>query len=119
MISEETIEQVWQAARKVDGMDADMVRKDPCGAWIVRDKYGLAENEYGWEIDYIFPRSLGGDDNPINLRAMHCANARSKRDNYPSYIVAVTSDGDKNVPVRKVLKVNGKKREMLDALYKK
>ena len=104
-LTNEIIEEIWQAARKVEGMDANMVRKDPCGAWIVRDKYRHPENEYGWEIDYIYPQSLGGDDNPQNIRAMHCANVRSKGDSYPSYIVAVTSDGDKNIPTKRVLKV--------------
>ena len=118
-LTNDIIDRIWQTARRVEEMDANMVRKDPCGAWIVRDKYGCPENEYGWEIDHIYPRSLGGDDNPQNLRAMHCANARSKSDSYPSYIVAVTSDGDKNVPAKRVLKVNKAKREILEALYKK
>lgn len=116
--TDDIINKIWQTARKVEGVDANMVRKDPCGAWIVRDKYGTPDNEYGWEIDHIFPRQLGGDDNPENLRAMHCANARSKGDSYPSYIVAMTAAGDKNVPVKKVLKVNKAKRERLEALYK-
>ena len=115
--TEDDIESLWQKARKVDGVDPDMVRKDPCGAWIVRDKYRHPENEYGWEIDHIYPRALGGDDNPLNLRPMHCANARSKGDSYPSYIVAVTSDGKNNISVRRVLKVNKTKREELNALY--
>ena len=117
--SNEDIERIWQTARKVEGMDARMVRKDPCGAWIVRDKFGMSDNEYGWEVDHIYPRSLGGDDNPVNLRPMHCANNRSKGDCYPSYIVAVTSDGKENKAVRRVLKVNKAKREVLDALYNK
>lgn len=119
LYTEEVINKIWQTARKVDSLDANMVRKDPCGAWIVRDKYGMADNEYGWEIDHIYPKSMGGDDNLQNLRAMHCANARSKSDNYPSYIVAVTSDGDKNIPTKRVLKVNKAKRELLESLYKK
>ena len=118
-LTNDIINKIWQTARKVEGVDANMVRKDPCGAWIVRDKYGHPDNEYGWEIDLIYPRSLGGDDNPLNLRAMHCANASSKGDSYPSYIVSVTSEGDKNIPTKRVLKVNRAKREVLEALYKK
>jgi len=116
--SNEIIDKVWQSARIVDGVDARMVRKDPCGAWIVRDKYGMVGNDFGWEIDHIYPRALGGDDNPQNLRAMHCANNRSKGDSYPSYIVAVTASGQVNVPVRRVLKVNKVKREALEEMYK-
>lgn len=117
--TEDDINRVWQTARMVEGMDAQTVRKDPCGAWIVRDKYGMSENEYGWEIDHIYPRTLGGDDNVANLRAMHCANVRSKGDSYPSYIVAVTSEGKQNVAMRRVLKVNKAKRKELEAIYKK
>lgn len=115
--SDDIIEKVWQTARIVDGMDARMVRKDPCGAWIVRDKFGMVDNDFGWEIDHIYPRALGGDDNLLNLRAMHCANNRSKGDSYPSYIVAMTADGQVNVPVRRVLKVNKAKREVLEEMY--
>ena len=116
--NDDTIERVWQKARVVEGMDADMVRKDPCGAWIVRDKYGHPENDYGWEIDHIYPIIMGGDDALVNLRAMHCANARSKGNSYPSYIVVVTSEGKNNVPTRRVLKVNKNKRQVLEALYR-
>lgn len=119
MLTEDDIDKIWLTARKVDGMDANMVRKDPCGAWIVRDKYGHPENEYGWEIDHIYPLALGGDDNPVNLRAMHCANARSKGNSYPSYIVAMTSDGKANVSTRRVLKVNKAKREVLETMYRR
>lgn len=113
----EDIEHVWNSARKVEGMDADMIRKDPCGAWIVREKYGMPENDYGWEIDLIFPKALGGDERPENLRAMHCANVKSKGSSYPSYIVATTARGQVNVSVRRVLKVNKTKRQVLEAIY--
>lgn len=119
VLTEEIIEQIWQMAKVVEGMDAHMVRKDPCGAWIVRDKYGMSDNAYGWEIDHIYPISLGGDDNILNLRAMNCANNRSKGDSYPSYIVAVTSEGNENIFVRRVLRVNPAKRAALEKLYKK
>lgn len=118
VLTEELIEQIWQTARIVEGMDPRMVRKDPCGAWIVRDKFGIADNSYGWEIDHIYPIALGGDDNIVNLRAMNCANNRSKGDSYPSYIVAVTAVGQTNVSVRRVLKVNKTKQKVLEDIYK-
>lgn len=116
--SNEIIEKVWQTGKIVEGVDSKMIRKDPCGAWIVRDKYGMPDNDYGWDIEFIYPVALGGDDNLKNLRATHCANIKSKGNSYPSYIVAVSSDGQINVPVRKVLKVNKTKREMLKTIYK-
>lgn len=51
------IEKIWQTARIVEGVDARMVRKDPCGAWIVRDKFGMADNEHvgRWTISTTVP----------------------------------------------------------------
>ena len=117
VLTEELIGRIWETARAIEGIDARMVRKDPCGAWIVKDKFGISDNEFGWEIDHIFPLSMGGDDNLANLRAMHCANARSKGNNYPSYIAAVTADENHNVAIRRVLKVNKARREVLETLY--
>lgn len=54
----------WSKAREVDGYDKNMFRKDACGAWIVWSKYGARDNDYGWEIDHIYPVERGGDNHP-------------------------------------------------------
>lgn len=69
---------VWSKATKVDGFDPAMFRKDPCGAWIVWNKYGLRDNDYGWEIDHVYPKALGGGEEFDNLRAMNWRNNDSK-----------------------------------------
>ena len=51
---------VWEKAQTVDGFNPDMYRKDPCGAWIVWDKYGVQDSIYGWQIDHIYPQSKVG-----------------------------------------------------------
>ena len=116
MITEETIERVWQRAGIMDGFDADMYRRDACGALIMRDKYGKV-NPFGWEIDHIYPESRGGDDNIDNLRALHYMNNRSKRDDYPSYTATMTFDGQKNVEKVRNLTVNEQTRKKLQDIY--
>lgn len=117
--TEDIKKQVWDKAREVPGYDGRVFRKDACGAWIMRDKYGNRENVYGWEIDHIFPEKLGGDDSLENLRALHCLNNISKDDDYPSYMAEVTAEGNTNVRKRRSMTVNANLREKLKALYKK
>lgn len=116
VLLEDIINEVWDKARKVDGLDERMYRKDACGALIMRDKYGK-NNPYGWVIDHIYPKSLGGDDNINNLRALHYKNNASKRDDYPSYTAAIVYDGKDNVEEERHLTVNPKLRELLSSLY--
>ena len=91
------IQQVWNKAKIVDGYNPEIFRKDPCGAWIIRNKYGATDNPYGWVIDHVYPKFLGGDDNLRNLRAMHWRNNESKGIDCPSYIARIKSDGNRNV----------------------
>lgn len=116
-MDDKIIDQVWEKARKVDGLAPSLFRKDACGALIMRDKYGL-ENPFGWEVDHIFPKSLGGDDNIVNLRALHYLNNRNKADDYPSYTAVIRFDGKKNVDEEHNLTVNQKIRAKLKSLYK-
>lgn len=118
--------QVWEKGQKVEGFNPDMYRKDPCGAWIVWDKYGVLDNLYGWEIDHIYPQSKlqkrGSHaeliDDLRNLRPMQHDNNASKSDDYPSYTAVVTSEGNKNIRKDTILTVNESTRTILDQLYK-
>lgn len=107
---------VWKKARSVDGLDNSMFRKDACGALIMWDKFGK-NNPFGWVIDHILPISLGGDDNLLNLRALHYKNNLSKASDYPSYTAVVKYDGRENVMDERNLTVNKKLREKLKQLY--
>lgn len=68
----------WNKAREVDGYDKNMFRKDACGAWIAWSKYGARDNDYGWEIDHIYPVERGGDNHPENLRAFTIETIRAR-----------------------------------------
>lgn len=124
-MTEEQIQDAWNHATVVDGFDKDRYRKDACGAWIIRNKYGDTDSLYGWEVDHIVPQSLLRDkgfsesmiDNSLNLRALQHENNASKSDDYPSYTAVVTSEETENVKVTKFLEVNPKKQEALKKLY--
>ncbi|MCQ2607755.1 MAG: HNH endonuclease [Bacteroidales bacterium] len=118
MLTEQDIQRVWNEATIVDGYNKDIVRKDCCGAWIVKSEYGKA-TPFGWEVDHAFPVSKGGKTEPINLRAMHWENNRSKADDFPVYNVAVQAKGNVNQNVTDVMyKINDNLRIQLEERYK-
>lgn len=125
MIDENVIAEVWSHARVVSGVDESLYRKDPCGAWIARNKYGIRDSKLGWEVDHVIPKSIlqlhgvseEDMDNPLNLRAMQWQNNVSKADDYPSYISVVSSKDLENVYLEESRKVNLKLREELNKLY--
>jgi len=123
--SEEVVQMVWDRAMTVQGYDKSRYRKDACGAWIFRNKYGDTDSLYGWVIDHVVPQTLlkekGFSEDLINsqqnLRALQHLNNTSKGDDYPSYTAVVTSEDAENVSVRKFLEVNEKKQAILKKLY--
>ena len=60
------IQQVWEKAEVVDGINPNFLRKDFAGAWICREAYGT-ETPYGWSIDHIKPIEKGGEEALNNL----------------------------------------------------
>ena len=55
-ITNQLKQKVWEKGQIVDGFNPDMYRKDPCGAWIAWDKYGIRDN---WQaVDWHLQRSL-------------------------------------------------------------
>lgn len=115
-MSDEIVNNVWKKGVIVPGLPPDIFRKDACGALIMRDKYGK-DNPFGWEIDHIFPRALGGGDEISNLRPLHRLNNLNKSNDYPSYTAVVSFDGKENVTDEHNLTVNQKTREILKKLY--
>lgn len=115
--TDEQIKIAWEGAQVVAGYNSDKYRKDACGAWIAWDKYGNQDNLYGWQVDHIYPKSKGGNEHPLNLRALHCKNNLSKGDDYPSYYGEVTSEGNTNKVERQVFTVNHEKQTQLKKIY--
>lgn len=107
----------WNKARIVEGYDEKLFRKDACGAWIAWNKYGARDNDYGWEIDHIYPLERGGDNRQENLRALHYRNNISKADDYPSYMSAVRAEGNGNKLCERTLSVNKDMQKILSDIY--
>lgn len=115
--SQDIINKVWEKGFIISEYDKDKYRQDTCGAWIQKDKYGTEEN-LGWEIDHVFPKSKGGTDDFDNLRPMHWQNNRSKADNYPSYLCAIKSNDNKNVKSEETRTINNSLQETLKSKFK-
>lgn len=93
--TDELINKIWEKGRKDPKYHPDFVRKDACGAWIIKDKYNDRDSIYGWEVDHIYPESklkeLGVSqdliDNIANLRPLNWKNNVSKSSDYPHYLI--------------------------------
>jgi hypothetical protein len=117
-MDESIINEVWNKAIVVNGFDLNLIRKDCCGAWIMKSEYGNRSSKYGWEIDHVYPLAKGGDDTDINLRPMHWENNDSKNIDYPVYKAVIQADGNDNIHTEKQYQVNENLRQKLDSLYK-
>jgi len=115
--TEKQIQLVWEKGKAVKNYDKDKYRQDPCGAWIVRDKYG-SQGSHGWQIDHAYPSSKGGDEDIRNLRPMHWKNNQSKGDDYPNYTYKVKAEGKKNVEIEASIVVHDDLQKTLKTLYK-
>lgn len=115
---ETTINTIWEKGIIVQGYDKNLYRKDFSGAWISRNAYGDRDSILGWEIDHVYPVSLGGNDEEVNLRPINWHNNVSKGDNYPEYVAAVVSDDNKNIFKDTRCIVGQELQNKLSTLYK-
>jgi hypothetical protein len=46
-------------------------RKDCLGNMVRYADFGNRKSPFGWELDFIVPRALGGTSDPENLQALH------------------------------------------------
>ncbi len=82
---EQLKQNVWSKGQTIAGHDPDVRRRDACGRAIRFNDHGNTNSEFGWEIDHIFPTSLGGGDALDNLQPLYWATNRKKGDTYPWY----------------------------------
>ena len=80
-----TVQAVWEKGVSVPGYDANVLKKDICGAWMKRSEYGNTSSKYGWEIDHKKPVAKDGVDELSNLQPLQWANNRHKSDDWPQW----------------------------------
>lgn len=69
--SEDVVQQVWERGRATNDLDPNDWRKDECGAWMQRSKYGNEDHAFGWVIRNVV---AGGTNSVENLRPFHARN---------------------------------------------
>lgn len=119
------IDLVWNKGRVVSEFSADQVRKDACGAWMIKEHYGCRDSLFGWEIDHIYPekklleKGVPQDliDNINNLRPLNWKNNQSKGTDYPVYHANVKSEEGRNVDCDEEMKVNEPTQKKISSLY--
>ena len=116
-MDEKTVQQVWEKGIKVEGFDPSQIRKDSCGAFIVRSHYKNRNSDYGWEIDHVYPESKGGDNNLVNLRPMQWENNVKKGDDFPDYETSVVGQDNANIRVEGHYTINHILLEQLKQIY--
>ncbi|CQE14508.1 Uncharacterised protein [Yersinia intermedia] len=95
--TEQQIQEVWEKGTIASNNDKNKFRKDQCGAWMSRDKYGNRDSVYGWEIDHIQTVSKDGTDAMSNLRPLQWQNNAGRSDGRLTTVV--TSEGTNNIKV--------------------
>ena len=124
-LTEELIQLVWEKGLKVEEYDPNRVRKDACGAWMIRENYGDRDSVFGWEIDHIYPKSKleklevpeDDIDNILNLRPLNWRNNDSKSNNFPIYKASITSEDNRNILREEELEINESVRQQILSLY--
>jgi len=62
---------VWDKARRVPGLDPDIVRRDSYGRLMLWEDYGYRDSPYGWEIDHVYPGAWANPDDTRNLEPLN------------------------------------------------
>lgn len=91
--TKEQLDKIWEKGLKDDKYNPDFVRKDACGAWMIKGRYNDRSSSFGWEVDHIYPESKLKDmnipqakiDDICNLRPLNWNNNVSKGSDYPHY----------------------------------
>ena len=126
--SKEQLDKIWEKASfSGDKNEQNGFRKDMCGAWIKKDKYG-EEGNYGWDVDHIYPESKARKDgiseklyNDLkNLQPLHHKNngPEGKGDDYPSFNSKINSSSTNNVEKRQKFTIPISKQNELEELFK-
>jgi hypothetical protein len=62
-------------------------RKDCCGNLVRYADFGNRHSPFGWELDYIVSRALGGSSDPDNLQVLHWKATAARSESVPAGIL--------------------------------
>ena len=78
----------WARTNPVTGQAKSWeFRKDICGNLVRYSDFGNRHSPFGWELDYIISRSLGGSTSPENLQALHWKANAARNESLPAALV--------------------------------
>ena len=66
-------------------------RKDCLGNLVRFSDFGNRHSPFGWELDFIVPKSTGGSSDPDNLQALHWRATAARGDNVPNGLKSGTN----------------------------
>ena len=66
-------------------------RKDCLGNLVRYADFGNRHSPFGWELDYIVARALGGSTDPENLQALHWKATAARSESVPAGLVSGTN----------------------------
>jgi 5-methylcytosine-specific restriction endonuclease McrA len=82
----------WARTSPVSGqMNSWEFRKDCLGKIVRYSDFGNRHSPFGWELDYIVSRALGGTTDPDNLQALHWKANAAKKEHIPTGLAAVAA----------------------------
>ncbi len=75
----------WARTSPVSGQpSAWEFRKDCLGNLVRYSDFGNRHSPFGWELDFIVPRTIGGSTDPENLQALHWKATAARSDAIPA-----------------------------------
>ena len=79
----------WARTSPVSGQtNAWEFRKDCLGNLVRFADFGKRHSPFGWELDYIKSRQLGGTSNPENMQALHWKANAARMDTIPAHLLS-------------------------------
>jgi hypothetical protein len=80
----------WARTSPVSGgqLNSWEFRKDCCGNLVRFADFGNRHSPFGWELDYIVARAVGGSNDPENLQALHWKATAARSDAIPAGLVS-------------------------------
>jgi hypothetical protein len=82
----------WARTSPVSGQpSAWEFRKDCLGNLVRYSDFGNRHSPFGWELDYIVARSLGGSSGAENLQVLHWKAGAARKESLPAGLMSRTN----------------------------